>query len=168
VSTPQLPVPNIMSFNNFDDMMTFLAANEAAANASVVPCQRELLDGREFWYWRTVESMKIDIIGHVPSLAETLKAERATYSDPFEEDEAEEFAWSEKSLHDRLSRGYVFGRHFSVIEPKGELGDVHVSQVIPISREAFEECEAAGWRPTLQMDALRRDTFKFFKERTAH
>jgi hypothetical protein len=41
---------------------------------------------------------------------------------------------------------FVFGKHYSIVCPLGEKGDVHRSQILAvITKEQFEEAKAANW-----------------------
>lgn len=43
-------------------------------------------------------------------------------------------------------QGYVFGAHYSVACPLGELGDIHRSTVLAvIDKEQFENAKARNW-----------------------
>ena len=43
-------------------------------------------------------------------------------------------------------QGFVFGAHYSIVCPLGELGDVHRSDVLAvITKEQFEKAKAANW-----------------------
>ena len=43
-------------------------------------------------------------------------------------------------------QGFVFGAHYSVVCPLGELGDVHRSEVLAvITKEQFEKAKTANW-----------------------
>lgn len=55
------------------------------------------------------------------------------------------FARSERSILERHKRGYRFGMAWSVLEPRGEWGDTHVSQMIPIPKTLFEIGPDRGW-----------------------
>lgn len=139
-----------MSFDSFGEMMEFMRQNEEAAIAKTLPAQQVLADGGEHWYYRHARGglapQGVDIFGHIPSLEDTLATERSYYAEEMDEDERAEYYGVRHGMNDKLSRGYVFGRHFSIVEPEGELGTVHVSQCIPISKEAFEEARAARWQ----------------------
>lgn len=41
--------------------------------------------------------------------------------------------------------GYAFGKCYSVVVPDGELGDSHISVLVPITREEFELARSRGW-----------------------
>jgi hypothetical protein len=47
---------------------------------------------------------------------------------------------------DSYTRGYRFGRWYSVVEPDGEVGSAHISACWPISRRDFEYARRNGWR----------------------
>lgn len=56
------------------------------------------------------------------------------------EDEAmEEFVFTWEGVVERYNRGYRFGRAFSEVEPEGELGDTHISQLFPITHDNLDE-----------------------------
>ena len=44
-----------------------------------------------------------------------------------------------------MERGYRFGRAYSVIVPDGEFGSTHVSEMVPLRKEEFEDARKAGW-----------------------
>jgi len=57
--------------------------------------------------------------------------------------------WSEilETYNEPRMQHYRFARAFSVFVPEGELGDIHVSQVITaVSKEDFETARANGWK----------------------
>ena len=46
---------------------------------------------------------------------------------------------------ERHARGYLFGKCYSKVEPDGELGSTHVSEVYWIEPSLFAELEQCGW-----------------------
>lgn len=75
------------------------------------------------------------------------KVERPEGHDPADWAEAlSEAVYSIRATAESRVRGYLFGEAWSAPFPEGELGDTHVANAWPISREAFEEARAAGWR----------------------
>jgi hypothetical protein len=50
-----------------------------------------------------------------------------------------------RDMTERHERGYLFGRCWSKIEPDGELGSTHVSEVYWIDPSLFAELEECGW-----------------------
>jgi hypothetical protein len=51
-----------------------------------------------------------------------------------------------------LERGYVFGKAYSVVEPTGELGDTHVSQMVEVPRETWELARSYNWAIGAMLD----------------
>ena len=59
----------------------------------------------------------------------------------------EEIEWEHQTYDDSYNNGFRFGRAYSVIEPEGELGDTHVCDMIPITKEEFEQSKDLHWIP---------------------
>lgn len=114
----------------------------------------------EAWSWRREAASALsyvpgvewapliaDAIGPLALTDRVAKVERPAGHDP--DDWAEslgEALYSISSGAERRVRGYLFGEAWSAPFPEGELGDTHVANAWPITREAFEEGRAAGWR----------------------
>ncbi|MFX1484357.1 MAG: hypothetical protein ACFFCP_14340 [Promethearchaeota archaeon] len=50
-------------------------------------------------------------------------------------------------------QGYVFGTHYSVACPFGDLGDIHRSTVLAvIDKEQFENAKARNWNVELSIE----------------
>ena len=60
-------------------------------------------------------------------------------------DMMEGFAYTARSLVDSYKRGYRFGKCWSVWEPEGEYGSTHVSEMMPLRPEEFEDARNADW-----------------------
>lgn len=41
--------------------------------------------------------------------------------------------------------GMIFGRHYSAVEPDGELGSTFVGQLTPITKQEFDQAKERGW-----------------------
>lgn len=55
------------------------------------------------------------------------------------------------------ANGFCFCMGYSVACPEGELGDVHLSSMVPIEPDEFEAVEARGWTfPELVVAAIQR------------
>lgn len=55
------------------------------------------------------------------------------------------FSEIEHDYYEPNMQGFVFGPHYSIVCPLGELGDVHRSTILTvISKELFEEAKAAN------------------------
>ena len=57
----------------------------------------------------------------------------------------DEFRWSFDSMRDSYMRGYRYGRAYSLMEPRGEFGSTHISQMAQLTADEFADAEAAGW-----------------------
>lgn len=137
---------HVQSFDTFEEMQASMAAAEEAANARILPQQAALRDDdTDTRYWVRPCEEGFLIFGVAPTY-EALCEEEAKYSDLDTEEGQAEYEYSCQSLKPRRARGYLTGVAFSVVEPTGEQGDTHVSQVCPISEQAFNEGKAAGWR----------------------
>ena len=62
-------------------------------------------------------------------------------------EERRESEYEYETYMDSLKRGYAFTRSFSVIEPVGELGSHHISTMVPLTEEQFNNAEANAWVP---------------------
>ncbi len=55
-------------------------------------------------------------------------------------------------IADGRSRGYIFGRCYSVAETQGELGSTHISRINKkISKQSFDAAKVVGFDPALFM-----------------
>jgi hypothetical protein len=64
-------------------------------------------------------------------------------SDPWDR---REFENTKATVVENRQRGLVPVKAYSVIEPAGELGHVHVASMAPATKEAFDEFMEAGCR----------------------
>ena len=119
----------IKSFDSLEAMMDEMAAQEAAANASVTERQKRDL-GWGTHGFRLVRD--IPIWTHVYTQAEAFEGEDDHTVD---------------LLHNSYERGYRYGMHYSRLEPRGELGSVHIASMWPISKRDFDIAREAGWYP---------------------
>lgn len=145
---------SVQSFDSWDEMQRVMAEAEDAANDRILPTQADLRDDVSHTrYWvQPYAPMDCLIFGETPSL-EDLCAQEAAYYDMDDPEDKDEYDMSVREFGPRRARGYLTGTAYSTLEPDGEGGDTHVSQVVPISKEAFEEGRRAGWR-MVQMDGL--------------
>jgi hypothetical protein len=88
----------------------------------------------------------IVVFGEAIPLDEALAAEAKCYDNLDDPEERAEYEFSASILRNARTRGYVFSRCYSVVEPRGELGDVHVSRMIPIPQDVFELARSRGWQ----------------------
>lgn len=131
---------HVQSFDSWEEAQAAMRKAEEAANASLVEEQRRITWG-DYWC-RPVPDLGIFVFGQVMPLELVMQEEMAAGSDP------EELAYTEASLREKHERGYMFGNAYSVMEPRGELGDTHRANMWPITEEEFEEVKQHGWQPT--------------------
>jgi hypothetical protein len=72
-------------------------------------------------------------------------------------EDSHEFSGIVANLREGLARHIVQVRAYSVVEPDGELGGVHVAAMIPISKEAFDEFITNGFHISNKTSHLWRD-----------
>lgn len=133
---------HVESFDSMEAMYDHIAKSEAAAWERTNDAQKALLTKDHFFWVRPYTEMDIFIFGefHASKWLEDEKRLCGT-----DEEGLSEWLYSEKSFHSRRARGYLTGRAYSPLEPSGELGDTHVSQVYEISKTAFDEAHRANW-----------------------
>lgn len=125
---------NYIASGSMEDLWALEVANQAAALAKLTTEQRELLDGRAFCWFRWQAAYNLAIFGECKSVADQQAETRATYGDEDDFDYAE-----------GRRRGFAFGTAYSVGEARGELGDTHLLDLVPVSRGTFEAARTAGW-----------------------
>lgn len=114
-------------FNSFEEAQAYMAEQEEAALARLHPKQRETTWGSfafrlvdDFPIWTHVSTEQEMSEGEDPGTIAMMEASHA--------------------------RGYRYGMHYSVIEPDGELGSVHIASCWPISEDEFNTAKLHGWR----------------------
>jgi len=153
----------VISFDSFDEMQAIMSQNEDAANEGLRPEQIELrddVDNTRYWV-RAYEPAQCLIFGEAWSFKQFCDVSASFADDiPSEVDgnipTTQDWADYDFSIYESVSeirtvtdsrkRGYLRGTAYSVVTPNGEGGSTHVSNVFPISKEAFEEARASGWR----------------------
>ena len=120
----------IKGFDSLEEMLAYMAKQEAAANAAVRPRQQAGLGWGKYGL-RVVDDMPI-------------WTEIYTEAEAADGEEPETVA----DLQDSHRRGYRYGRHYSRVEPLGELGSVHIATMWPISEADFNVAQEIGWYPT--------------------
>lgn len=129
--------PTIIPFDSFEEMQKHISASVERAKANIQPRQAKITYGD---YWMRIWE-DVLIFGHISTLKELEAEERRLGADDAE------IAWERKVLENSYADGFRYGRAYSVIEPRGELGDTHVSVMYPITKEEFEQARAANWSP---------------------
>lgn len=146
----------IRGYDSYEEMQADMARAEAQANAGLMPEQIALRDDTEvdrYWF-RPYPEMGMLIFGvawgfksacevsakYVPDIPQP-----DSRLDEYEES-LDEAVYEIRSMVESRKRGYLRGWAYSMVEPEGEPGSTHVANTMPISREAFEEARAHGWR----------------------
>jgi hypothetical protein len=147
----------VQAFDSFDDMQKAMSEAEDRANASLRPAQialRDDLDNAHYWVSPAPDCLAF---GWTYSFKEMCEAS-AKYVPDIPADDAsaivkadyaeglDEARYEIVVAIDSRKRGYLRGVTYTIYDPKGDYHDAHVASVMPISKEAFEEARAAGWR----------------------
>lgn len=122
-------------FDNTDDMFAAISRGVEQAKARATPAQNAITYG-DYWM-RAWED--ILIFGYIYTREEMDAAEVKLGA-------TQEELEYEHQVYDRsYADGFRFGRAYSVIEPDGELGDTHVSDMVKITKEEFESAKSLNW-----------------------
>jgi hypothetical protein len=136
-----------MSFDSMDEMRDYMRRSEERAIASMTEEQKAIKPG-DAWASPRPEYQCV-IFGKSKSLDEIEASEKSYWSDSDDaEQRAErkaELEYTMESSVDSISRGYLFGEAWSILEPRGELGSTHVSQMVKITDEALEDARERDW-----------------------
>ena len=133
---------HVEGFDSLDDMFAAMGVAEDAANADLLPGQIQLRDDvttRRYWA-HPLPEIDLIVYGVTPPIAE------------IQPDAGFDVA-------ENRARGYLTGTGYSpAVSSRGEPGDTHVSQVVPISEETFRLAESLNW-PTwsMMMEPEQRD-----------
>jgi len=127
----------ITMFESTEEMIEAIRRSTEAADADVVPWQKELKPGDKFF--RIVEDVAIygEILDPMASV----------------EDEEEKEYLQELYSEEHMAN-YRFAKCYSVVCPQGEMGDVHVSTVYMVLTDTiFEQFRRMEW--PCDVDAIR-------------
>lgn len=134
--------PQVHSFESVEQALAFMAERERAANEQVTETQREITEGS---YFKRVLDIPehVVIYGYIPTMDEVERTERAYLTEDAEGEAEWEF--TKQMMLDSRKRGYFFSHCYSVIVPEGEMGDVHISTMQPITKAEFDEAKRNDW-----------------------
>lgn len=129
---------SIIGFDSFDDMNRYLSEAEEAAGRRIVDAQREISYGH-LWLRFYDPLGRVVIFGrvHTPEEIQINEVELGASLS-----EARAVVKHTKEMNER---GYLFGTCWSTIEPRGELGNTHRSEVWHCPAPVFEEAAAHKW-----------------------
>jgi hypothetical protein len=128
------------SFDTVESLLEYVQNIRARAQESLKDSRYQSTDfpnGTYFFNWAAYESHGILVFGCVME---------PQPPDPEDEEAREDYEAEVEYDRDNRSVGYVFGRFFSIVVPNGELGSVHVTRLVPVSKDIFERARANGWR----------------------
>ena len=130
----------IQSFDNFEDMQKTLSDQIEKAKSWILPPQEQITYG-DYWMriWDDGYGSKFLICGYIHTLEELDETERRLGASE------EEIAEEHETMQYSYNNGFRFGKAYSVIESRGELGDTHVSQMVPITKQEFEDAKLLDW-----------------------
>lgn len=125
------------SFDSFEEMIEFMDEQTKIANAGLAEDQKSLTWGSHFANF--VPEDNLVVFGYVFTEDENVKSETECGAS------TEEAQATLASVRDNHERGYLFGRCYSIVEPRGELGDTHRASAWPIPASLFSAAKEAGW-----------------------
>jgi len=128
----------VTSYDSFEEMQSALQVAEEAAAKRITPTQSKVTFG-DCWAMPVPEFGCV-VFGHV--------WRREDFERSWEENDVpqEERDDEMKMTEEMLERGFVFGRAYSVLEERGELGSTHKSDLWPITGQQFLEASEVEWR----------------------
>lgn len=136
------------AFDDVDEMFASIRRGVEDAKSRATDKQNSITYGD---YWMRNWNNDLLIFGHITPYDDLVADSRRLCADE------DEFQWEMESMKGNYDNGFRFGRAYSVACPEGELGDTHVSTMIPISEEAFEEAKSLNWSP---MEIAKCDWFQ--------
>lgn len=132
----------VVFYDSPEEMFEAIGRGVEAAKKRATAKQNAITYG-DYWM-RAFED--ILIFGHIYSEEELWTAEAELGASE------EEIKEEKEMMAGNYENGFRFGRAYSLICPEGELGDTHVSDMIPITQQEFEDAEDLYWIP----DAIRQ------------
>lgn len=141
---------HVESFDSIEEGYASMGRAEDSANEGLLPPQVALRDDDQNTRHFVVSLPDCLGFGVATSLPDLL-AKVTANADPDDPDDVAEVEYETEMYRGIRPRGYLTGTVHTIYGE--EYGDTHVSQVIPISEEAFEEARRAGWKAAA-MDGL--------------
>lgn len=143
----------VQAFDSFEEMQAAMSEAHDQWTALTTVTQTGLLLGQGFFWFQWIPEYELSAWGErwsVEKYAEYLQSRADQTDDP---DTKQEWLDTIESDREGLARGYVFSKAYSEACDYGELGDTHVSQMVEVSREAFEWARLYHW----DIKAMLRD-----------
>jgi len=132
------------SYESYEAMLTDMEIARRRADARVEPYQAALKGG----------DFALSVQNDLLVAYEVLDPKEFASKDPDEDMKS----WAEVYDEPHM-KNFRYTRAYSEIVPEGELGDVHVSVCVPISKDVFELLKESVWQMTPEIrDRLLRIT----------
>jgi len=125
------------AFNTMEEMHAHLREAEAAANGRATDENKKVVGGSYAMSFDTASGLLV--FGKVMTVDEIVAAE-AKFNDPYVN--LEDVRNHYQSSYDR---GYRFANWYSAWVTEGELGDNHISVLLPITEEEYEQAFLEGF-----------------------
>lgn len=150
----ELPGGGMFASGTWEELQELMARNEYTANTELWPEQKNMLETKGDQYFLNIQpGLDFAIFGEAWSVETSDRSELKSYGVKSVEElstgdngDREAYDYTCKALRASRERGYIFGQAYSIVCPDGELGSTHVSQMWPISKEAFEEARTLNWK----------------------
>ena len=127
----------VQVFDNIDDMFAAIEEGVVVAEKRATPKQWKIAYGD---YWMRAHE-DILIFGHIYTEDTLWSTERELGATEKELQEEKE------TMDNSYARGFRFGKAWSIACPEGELGDTHICDMIPITKEEFDQSKGLNWIP---------------------
>jgi len=127
-------------FDSIDEAFAWMQEQEAKANADVHPAQKRI--DRGTYALRPAPEVPCLIFGYI------LTEEEIREGEVFAGADEGELAFTMDILASSYQRGYRYGRWYSVVVPEGEIGDAHIANLWPLTKEVFDAAKEQGWQLT--------------------
>lgn len=134
------------AFSSLDEMWEHMRENEEAANNHLAPEQGRVGYG-DYWVRFHDIDARVIIFGYVMDPGEVRLAEMGV---PLQSGETaaerdEEVEQIMETMADSHSRGYMYGKCYSIIEVDGEWGSTHRANLWPIPQALYEAAKFVDW-----------------------
>lgn len=154
---------SFMAFENFEEMIEYMAKRTDEANATLAPEQRQITYGHCWVNFGAMEQIGVPVFGRVFTEEEVFASEMG-----HAEGQAETAQSVLESTRENHERGYMYGDAYSRYYPRAESGDTHRADMWPITDALFHAVEAVGWDQNALELADKIDLSIAFEQWRAH
>lgn len=131
-------------FDSTEEMFAYITEGVKQAKSRATDEQNAITYG-DYWmrYWPEGD---LYIFGYI------IPPDELYASSAYEGVSKKEIEWEKQAAEENYQNGFRFGRAYSVVEPDGELGDTHVSDMSKITKEEFEFAKSYHWQAEMFLD----------------